>query len=351
MGRLNENPSTPGKRVLLLVDTPFMLTPENLIIEHLGEPEWESERSVYEALCANYDVSIWPLHDDVRGLVKQLTVNPPDVVFNLCESLAGDRNLESNIASLLELLGVPFTGEGSAGLRLCKDKAWTKKLLAFHGVRIPQFKVFPLHEISAKTANDPVGLKESLHSFLGMLPGVVKPRDLDSSEGIAQSSLVNTRDQIMKRVKFIHETYGRDAILEEYIPGRELYVGVFEGEVFPVRELVTKTEKPWLATYRWKWDEDFRKDQGIHTRTAQGLTADLQKKIQNESLRIYQLLQLKGHARIDYRLDAEGIPVFLEANPNPSMGPEDDFALAALEAGLDYDALVHRIVENVKPRC
>ena len=161
---------------------------------------------------------------------------------------------------------------------------------------------------------------------------------------------METDEQFKERVQFIHEKYDNDVIAEEYIEGRELYVSVMGNhrlDVFPIRELVFKEvppDEPKIATYKAKWDEEYRKRWGLENRHADGLDPAVVASIQKTCKRIYHLLTIDGYARLDLRLTKDNKVYFIEANPNPTLAADEDFAQSALKAGLTYPQLVQRII-------
>jgi D-alanine-D-alanine ligase len=234
---------------------------------------------------------------------------------------------------------LPFTGCGSTGLTLCKHKGISKKILGYHRIHVPNFVVIPRGQRVAR----PKQLK---------FPIVVKPVKDEASYGISQASFVETEEQFRERVAFIHEKHDADVIAEEYIVGRELYVGLLGNvrlTVFPIRELVfgeVPPNEPKIATYRAKWDEEYRKRWGLQNQFAEGLDPALVAHIERTCKRIYSLLTIDGYARIDLRLTAANEVYFIEANPNPILAEDEDFALSAGKAGLPYPQLIDRIVRH-----
>jgi D-alanine-D-alanine ligase len=234
---------------------------------------------------------------------------------------------------------LPFTGCGSTGLTLCKHKGISKKILGYHRIHVPNFVVIPRGQRVAR----PKQLK---------FPIVVKPVKDEASYGISRASFVETEEQFRERVAFIHEKHDADVIAEEYIAGRELYVGLMGNvrlTVFPIRELVfgeVPPNEPKIATYRAKWDEEYRKRWGLQNQFAEGLDQALVAHIERTCKRIYSLLTIDGYARIDLRLTAANEVYFIEANPNPILAEDEDFALSAGKAGLSYPQLIDRIVRH-----
>jgi D-alanine-D-alanine ligase len=222
-------------------------------------------------------------------------------------------------------------------LVLARGKDLSKTLVHYHRIPVPAFAVFPMR----RKVRRPAHLS---------LPLIVKSVSEDSSVGIAQASVVDTDDKLAERVAFIHERIGTAAIAEQYIEGRELYVGVLGNDrlrVLPVWELQfgNMAEGAWrIATEKVKHDPDYQERRGILHGPAKDLAPELYARIQRTAKRIYRTLELDGYARIDFRLSAEGTLYFLEANPNPEIAESQEFATAAQHDGLSYPDLLHRIL-------
>jgi D-alanine-D-alanine ligase len=246
---------------------------------------------------------------------------------------------DQNIVSFFEMQGLPFTGCGSTGMTLCKHKGTSKKILHYHRIGVPNFVVIPRGQRVAR----PKQLK---------FPALIKPVKEEASYGISQASFVENDDQFKERVAFIHDKYQSAAIAEEYIDGRELYVSVMGNvrlTVFPFREMIFREvppNEPKIATFKAKWDEDYRKRWGLKNQFANGLDAALVSQIEETCKRIYRLLTIDGYARIDLRLTAANELYFIEANPNPHLAEDEDFAMSAGKAGLKYPELIDRIVRQ-----
>jgi D-alanine-D-alanine ligase len=272
------------------------------------------------------------------GVVRNaIAEGQPHAVFNLLEDFHDVPIYDQNVASYLELLRVPYTGCNPRGLMLARDKGISKKLLSYHRIPVPEFAVFRM----GSAVRRPRRLA---------FPLIVKSLTKEGSAGIAQTSLVFDDDKLAERVAFIHKRLRTDAIVERYIDGRELYVGILGNarlQVFPVWELLfTKApeETPRIATEKVKWDAAYRERHGIKTSLAKALPDALVVRIRNLCKRIYRVLELSGYARIDLRLDPEGRIYVLEANPNPQLAYGEDFAESAERAGVSYDGLLQRIV-------
>jgi D-alanine-D-alanine ligase len=238
--------------------------------------------------------------------------------------------------SYLELLGLPYTGCNPRGLILARDKALSKKLLAYHRIPVPEFTVVR------------PGRKVALPKRL-TFPLIVKSLFFEASTGISQASVVENHEQLARRVTFIHEKLGTAAIVEQFIDGRELYVGVIGNErldVLPPWEMsfAQMPENRWkIATERVKWSTQYQKKHGIMTDRAK-LDATTGERLQRIARRAYRALDLSGYARIDLRMDEEGRIYVLEANPNPNMAYGEDFSESAETHGVSYERLLDRLI-------
>jgi D-alanine-D-alanine ligase len=314
-------------KVLVLFDGTSPTKVDQDFSDELKTKDWKTEADVMNALGAlGHTAEHLAIYDDVDLVRQKLETFAPDVLFNLVEQFRNNPGFDQNIVSFFEMQGLPFTGCGSTGLTLCKHKGISKKILHYHGIHVPHFVVIPRGQRIGK----PKQLK---------LPVLVKPVKEEASYGISQASFVQNEEQFRERVAFIHEKYNSDAIAEEYIEGRELYVSIMGNvrlTVFPIRELVFREvppNEPKIATYKAKWNEEYRKPTLVAT-------------IQEKCKEIYRLLTIDGYARIDLRLTPENKLYFIEANPNPILADDEDFALAAGKAGLAYPQLVERIVRQ-----
>ena len=301
------------------------------------EAEWKMEFDVIETLREiGHEVRVRGVHDDLRGIRATVQSFNPHIVFNLLEAFAGVTTFDQNVVSYLELLHLPYTGCNPRGLILARDKALSKKLLAYHRVPVPDFTVIGL------------GRRPKLPRRL-RFPLIVKSVFFESSAGISQASVVETEDQLTKRIAFIHESLGTAAIVEQFIDGRELYVGVIGNErldVFPVWEMSfdKMPDNRWkIATERVKWSTQYQKRHGIMTDHAE-LDGGVNEGLQRLAKRAYRALDLSGYARIDIRMDADGRMYVLEANPNPNLAYGEDFAESAEVRGMTYERLLDRII-------
>jgi D-alanine-D-alanine ligase len=299
--------------------------------------EFKTEHNVMTALQASgHDVHALGLSDELAPLRKAIEKFKPHVVFNLLEEFRGKTVYDYHMVGYLEMNQVPYTGCNPRGLLIARDKALSKKILHYHRIRVPRFATFPRQ----RKVRRPKSLK---------FPLIVKSQVEEASQGIAQSSVVHSDDALIERVEFIHRTVHTDAIVEQYIPGRELYVAVLGNHrltVFPTWELILSglpDDAPKIATRKVKWDLAYQKKHQIDDVRAD-IGPDLEKQIVRVSKRIYRRLGLDGYVRIDFRLAEDGKLYFLEANPNPDISDNGEFAGAAGTAGLDYQQLLGRIV-------
>ena len=327
-------------KILALFDAIKPTTLDQDLTAELKTEDWKTESNVLAALAElGHTVEHLAIFDNLDLLNQKLERFSPDLIFNLADQFKNNRAFDQNIASFLEMHGAPFTGCGSTGLTLCKHKAISKKILGYHRIRVPEFTVIGRGKRCAR----PARLK---------FPVVVKPLKEEASYGIAQASFVESDDQFKERVQFIHTSHDCDVIAEEYIAGRELYVSVLGNhrlEVFPIRELVFKEvppDEPRMATYRAKWDEEYRKRWGLQNQFAEALDPALAREIVQTCKRIYRLLTIDGYARVDLRVTPDNEIYFIEANPNPILAADEDFAQSALKAGLAYPQLIERIIRT-----
>lgn len=301
-------------------------------------PPWKTGYDVVTALRASgHDVRVLSVRDELKPIRDEVENWKPSVVFNLLEQFHGETAYDQNVASYLELLRVPYTGCNPRGLMLARGKDLSKKLLTYHRIPVPAFAVFPMrHKIRRPPR-------------LGF-PLIVKSTSEDASAGISQASVVDGDDKLAERVTFIHERVGTAAIAEQYIEGRELYVGVLGNDrlrVLPVWELdfgSMGAGSSRIATERVKFDVDYQERRGILQGPAKDLAPDLISRINKTVKRICRTLELDGYSRIDFRLSADGVPYFLEANPNPDIAQHETFAAAADRDGLAFADMLNRLV-------
>jgi D-alanine-D-alanine ligase len=300
--------------------------------------EWRTEYDVMTTLRASgHEVRCVGVLDSLTELRSAIADWKPDIVFNLLEEFDGIVTYDQHVVAFLELMRQPYTGCNPRGLLLSRDKSLCKQLLAFHRIPTPQFSVF------RRGARIHVPRKLRFPLF-------VKSTVEDASLGIAQASVVEDTAKLKERIEFVHEQVGSDALVEEYIEGRELYVGVMGNERLtrlPVWEMVFGSMPDRLAaiaTRKVKWDKRYQAKYGITTRAAEDLPAPVLALLDRLSRRIYRALGLSGYARMDFRATADGQVYVLEANANPNLEAAEDFAESARAAGIAYGELLERLV-------
>jgi len=325
-------------KILALFDTMAAATLDQDLSAELKTEDWKTEANVLSALGElGHATEHLAIFDDLDLLRQKLKSFEPDVIFNLADQFKNNRAFDQNIVSFLEMHGLAFTGCGSTGLTLCKHKGISKKILGYHRIHVPEFAVLPRGKRTAR----PRRLK---------FPILVKPLKEEASYGISQASFVETDEQFKERVQFIHEKHDQDVIAEEYIEGREFYVSILGNhrlQVFPIRELVFKEvppDEPKIATFKGKWDAEYRRRWGLQNRFAEGLDPALVSNIEQTCKRIYHLLTIDGYARLDLRVTPDNKVYFIEANPNPILAADEDFAQSAAKANVTYPQLIDRIV-------
>jgi len=327
-------------RVMLLVHVD-LVPPEDLHGD--SDPRmktYQTEYDVQQALLAlGHEVRVVGVYDDLAPIRQAIDEWKPHIAFNLLEEFAGNSAFDFYVVSYLGMMKVPYTGCHPRGLVLARDKALSKKILTYHRIRVPQFAVFPYGlKVRKSTVN-------KLH-----YPMIVKSLTEEGSIGIAQASFVNTPDELIARIEHMHQLTHGDVIAEQYIEGRELYVTVLGNqrlEVLPIRELVfdkVDADLPRMATYKVKWDDNYRERWGIDYIFARNLPHGTPNAIMHLCKRVYKILDLDGYARMDLRLSPDGHVYVLEANPNPGISSIDDVALSAERAGMKYPQLIQKII-------
>lgn len=323
-------------RVLALVNE-NLVPPESMEGRSDKEiDEWKTEYDVITTLREmGHAVEVLGLSDDLTPIRHAISKRKPHLAFNLLEEFHGVVTYDHAIVSYLELMRQPYTGCNPRGLMISKDKALSKKILAYHRIPSPKFAVFP------------VGRKVVRPQKL-RFPIFVKSVIDDASLGISQASVVYDDRELAERVAFVHEHTRADALAEEFIDGRELYVGVLGNDrlqTLPIWELLfTKSDTPIIATRKVKWDRKYQERLGVETDLAKDLTASREKQIARICKKVYKALDLSGYARMDLRMRADGRVYVLEANANPNLAFGEDFAESAEKGGMSYEDLLGKII-------
>jgi D-alanine-D-alanine ligase len=321
-------------RILVLLH-PDLMPPDSLKGVSAEEINiWKTEYDVVSTLRkAGHEVRPLGVQHELKPIRDEIEAWKPDLVFNLLEEFHGETTYDQNVVSYLELLRIPYTGCNPRGLMLARGKDLSKKLVHYHRVPVPTFAVFPMQ----RKIRRPKRLA---------FPLIVKSLSEDSSEGIAKASVVDSDEKLAERVTFIHDRMATSALVERYIEGREIYVGVIGNtrlRVLPAWEIDFGTAAP-IATEKVKHDREYQERHKIQHGPAKDLAPELRLRIAKMAKRIYRILELDGYARIDFRISSDNVPYFLEANPNPEIAQSEEFAHAAAHDKIKYRALLNRIV-------
>lgn len=324
-------------RVLVLMHKD-LVPPDPLNGHDPSQAEWRTEYDVVTTLRKmGHDAKALGVKSDLGVIRSAVEEWHPHIAFNLLEEFDGLAVYDQNVVSYLELLRVPYTGCNPRGLMLARDKVLAKKLFSFHRIPFPEFIV----AAHGRAVRRPKWL-----SF----PLIVKSVTEEASLGISQASIVEDDGKLKERVAFIHESVATGALVEQYIEGRELYVGVIGNgqlQALPVWEL--KMDKlpqdaRRIATERVKWSRKYQDKYGITSEKAKNLPTGKAEEIQHLAKRVYRALGLSGYARIDLRMDEQGKLYVLEANPNPQIARNEDFADSAESANYRYEDLLQELL-------
>ncbi|HUR49664.1 MAG TPA: ATP-grasp domain-containing protein, partial [Acidimicrobiales bacterium] len=346
-------PGPAPMRVVVTFDTPYdgwehpdherQMATEVAAWKH-DEPEMEYQ--IADALrVRGHEVMLVGVRNDLQYLVRCLEEIRPDLVFNAVEAFHGNAGLEYMVPGILEAEGWRYTGSPPLALLVSRNKAMSKKVLAYHGIRVPGFLTC--------RPGEPMAAPSTLR-----FPLIVKPLQSDASAGIAQASVVQDQAALADRVTMIHERFDQPAIAEEFIDGRELYVSLIGNggdlDLLPITEMVfdkrrTRVEER-IATQFAKWDEDYRARKGIRNVFARPLARATRARLEEICRTAFRALWLRDYARLDVRLAPDGEIWVLEANANPFISYGHDMANAAEKAGMDYYQFIQRLVDEAMAR-
>lgn len=325
-------------RVLVLMHED-LVPPDN--VASLSENDFHRIKTESDILGAlddlGHEAKALGVRDAVLPIRRAIADWEPDIVFNLLDEFQGEAIYDQHVVAYLELLRIPYTGNNPRGLVLARDKALSKKVATYHRITVPRFFVAR----TGRRVRRPKRME---------FPLIVKSLVEEASMGISKASIVRDDEALATRVQFMHERIGTDAIVEEFISGREVYVGVLgNGRLIalPPRELVVDELEPGeelIATESLKHNVLYQKKHGVRITGARKFPDGVEAALERASKRIYRMLSLEGYARIDYRLSNDGKIYFLEANPNPELANYEEMASAASEIGLSYQDLIQRIL-------
>ena len=312
------------------------------VAAHVEEAEYE----VAEALMdRGHDVCMVGVQTDLKRMIDTLRGYAPDLVFNCTEAFEDNAALDYVFPAVFEAEGYRYTGSPPLGLLATRNKAMSKKVLAYHGISVPGFRTYRLGEAVEDTSDL-------------VFPLIVKPLSEDASIGISGASVVRGLDELAERVAFVHERFGQPAIAEEFVDGRELYVSIVgngaELEILPIVEMVfdkrrTKPEER-IATRMAKWHVPYRERKGIRNVFARPIARAARERIAAICATAFRALWLRDYARLDVRLTPDGQVSVIEANANPFISYGHDMANAAEKAGMNYQAFIQRIVDEAVRR-
>jgi D-alanine-D-alanine ligase len=324
---------------ILLMAHESLVPPEDAT--GLSEREIDEFRTEYNVLTAlqeiGHHVRVIGVRDRLSELRETIAEWKPHIVFNLLDEFSGIVSYDHYVVAFLELMRQPYTGCNPRGMMLSRDKVLTKQVLTWHRIATPAFQLFPY----GRRFRPPRRLP---------FPLFVKSAIEDASYGISQASIVDDVESLRERVEFIHSHVQSDALVEEYVDGRELYIGVMGNTrltTLPVWEMDFGTlpkAQARIATRKIKWDRKYQEKYGIMTHQALDLSDEQQRQLSNFAKRVYRALHMSGFARMDLRMREDGSIALLEANANPNLTYGEDFAESAAAVGIDYAALLTRIV-------
>jgi D-alanine-D-alanine ligase len=286
---------------------------------------------------------------DVAGLavdgtpecLRLLAQVQTDLIFNLVESFGDDDTKEPHVAAYYDLLGLPYTGSGARGLTLAMDKALAKKVFSFHGVATPRFAVVWR------------GRLDSAHDI--DFPVIVKPAREDGSIGIGFDALAGNIKELMERIDQLHAEFDHPVLIEQYIDGREIYMGVLgnqQPQALPPIELdLSHLPKgtPRIAGTEVKWAEGTRAYRGSKV-LVPSLPDDVRETMERAAVTAFQALGLRDYARVDFRLTRDGKVYLIEANPNPYLASSAEFIRGARASGRTYAQTILEIVDLARAR-
>jgi D-alanine-D-alanine ligase len=326
-------------RVLVLVHETLVPPEDSSGFTEQQIDDWRTEYDVMSSLRAmGHEVQVLGMGDNLADLRNAIAEWKPDITFNLLEEFQGIVTHDQYVVAFLELMKMPYTGCNPRGMMISRDKVLSKQILSYHRIPTARYALLPRN----RRYREPRRLA---------FPLFVKSATEDASLGISQASIVYDAQKLRERVEFIHEQTRSDALVEEYIEGREIYVGVLGNDrltTFPLWELNFGTlpgATAGIATRKVKWDRKYQQKHGIDTGPARDLPAGTEHRVAQLVRRIYRALCLSGYARIDLRMKPDGSVYVLESNANPNLAQTEDFATSALAASVGYDDLLERIMK------
>lgn len=329
-------------KIAVVFDTPNEGWTDEDYRAEMEAGEEEAEYEVAEALLANgHEVKLVGVYEDLEQMLEELDDFGAELVFNCSETFLGEPAHDYIIPAVIESAGYPYTGAGPASMLATRDKAMSKKVLAYHGISVPDFQLY--------SPGRPVRVPRKLS-----YPRIVKPAAADASEGISSRSVVHSAAEVRERVRWVHDWFEQPAIVEQFVEGRELYIGVVGNpgrlELLRLTEIVfdparSRPEER-IASRLAKWDVPYRDRHGVRNVFARPVSRAAMEQMEAIARVAYEALELRDYARIDVRLGPGGEVWVLEVNCNPYISFGHDMSNAAEKSGMDYYELIDRIVHE-----
>ncbi len=323
-------------RVAIVYNEPYQSRYDALGEEKAVLGVLEAVEAVHRALleldCKVVRLSLTPPLERAEKSLRDLDT---DLVFNLFEGFCGYPETEALVAQVISERGIPCTGCPDSALGLALDKAKMKMILKAAGIPTPDFQLLN---------------PETLHMFQLGYPCIVKPRGEDASHGLSPESVVNDFTALDRQIRVVSNYYGRDALVEKFVDGREFnatVLGNSEYTVLPVSEIAYSLPSgmPRILDFAAKWEPDSLYFQGTKAICPANISAEEQKHITEMAVAAFRLLGGKGYARVDMRMDQEEQLNVIEVNPNPDISPGTGAARQAEAAGMTYTQFIGKIVE------
>ncbi|MEW6506646.1 MAG: ATP-grasp domain-containing protein [Bacteroidota bacterium] len=302
----------------------------------LSETDFLKQIEEIQRILARKYLSVDTLavNSDIKTLIKKVNHYSPDVILNFVESVEGVSNLESYIAGIFDLMGIPYTGNSPVCLGNCLIKSRTKQILNSHGIKTPRHFITKLNKVPTQ------------RELLLRYPMILKLAREDASIGISEFSVVNNYELLKQRLHYLYNTYSQEVLIEEYIEGRELNVAILGEQILPISEIRfdgLPEELPKIITYEAKWSPESIYYKHTTPKCPAPLEKKLKSRIEQMALTAYKTLECRDYARVDIRLNNKNIPYVIEVNPNPDISPDSGFVRSAAAAGIVYEELLYQL--------
>ncbi len=297
----------------------------------------QAAREAAEALGIEFDATLVPVDNNLNKLARNVTSRRFEAFINLCEGFGGNPAFEAHVAALMEIAGIPFTGNTARTIMICQDKFRSKTLLQAAGIQTP----------AGWPAKNETDVPRSVK-----FPLIVKPIAEDASIGIRADSVVTNRAQMAVRIKSVVRHYHQPALIERFIDGREFNVGIIDGpkgpRVLPISEIPFKgfpQDQPHIVGYEAKWMPNHALYRLTTPVCPACVSPQLERLLKTMAMRAWHELGLRGYGRVDFRVDRQGRAYVLEVNPNPDTSKDAGLARALSKAGIAYSDFWQQQVE------